>query len=369
MQWKRLAVLIILAMPLFAGLLGSAFFTGRLQAFYKVYIRRDPVLEMPTVLDLGKQERGKVVVARFKVANRGGGDLVLNQVRTTCVCSGLEWEVNGRFVPVDSLRLNPGQETEMAVRVVVRAQIGTEMRNAIFFHTNDPAIPEGGIVVAIPKVTGGINASPTQVLFGDIPVDTEVCQIIEIRDPATPPRAIREVTSTNPDRFTVCFRPARLGEGSSGTKQSEGVLLGRIEVSPRTQTPGAFRGEVKIFLGDESRSPESILVTGRVVPMVEASPATLVLPRASGEGPLYFATSICRSTGGLPLQLSLQSAPEGVSAVISPVDGNPSLQAVRIEWKPVTAECPPKPKDLVVRFRARVGDRDTPVGIRLRLEP
>jgi hypothetical protein len=369
MKRKRLAVLVVLSAPLVAGLLGSAFLTGQLQSFHKVYIRRDPVLEMPSALDLGNQERGKVVVARFKVANRGGSDLVLDQVRTSCICSGLEREVEGRFIPVASLRLTPGEETELAVRVAVRAQIGTEMRNAIFFHTNDPALPERALVVGIPKVTGGINASPARVLFDSIPIKTEAHQLIEIRDPTSPPRTIRQVLSSNPDRFTVRLLPAERAEGSPETKHKDGLLLGRIEVSPRTQEPGSFEGEVQIFLNDEARPPESIPVTGRVAPMVEASPATLVLPRASREGPLYFGTSVCRSIEGLPLQLSLEEAPKGISAMISPVHGNPSLQTVRIEWKPDAAEPSLKSNEQVVRFHARVGDRDTTVGIRLRLRP
>lgn len=368
MKRKRL-VLVVCAVPLFAGLLGSAFLTGQLQSFHKAYIRRDPVLEMPSVLELGNQERGKVVVARFKVANRGGSDLVLDQVRTSCICSGLEREVDGRFAPVDSLQLKPGEETELAVRVAVRAEIGTEMRNGIFFHTNDPAVPEGALVVAIPKVTGGINASPTKVLFGSVPMNTEAHQLIEIRDPISPPRAIRQVLSTNPERFTVRFLPAEPAEGPPATKHKDGVLLGLVKVTLRTQEPGTISGEIRIFLGDEARSPESIPVTGRVAPMVEASPATLVLPRASGEGPLFFGITVCRSTEGLPLQLTLVEAPKGVSASVSSVNGNPSLQTVRIEWKPDAAEPLLRSKEQVVRFRARVGDRDTKVAIRLRLEP
>lgn len=38
----------------------------------------DPAIEYPESLDLGSRERGSIVVSRFAITNRGGGELVIN---------------------------------------------------------------------------------------------------------------------------------------------------------------------------------------------------------------------------------------------------------------------------------------------------
>src|SRR5437773_2695342 len=60
----------------------------------------DPVLDCPDVVDVGEHELYSLAVGRFTVANRGGRELILNNIRTSCACSGLDQEKDGRFVRV-----------------------------------------------------------------------------------------------------------------------------------------------------------------------------------------------------------------------------------------------------------------------------
>jgi hypothetical protein len=55
-----------------------------------------PVAELPEVIDLGAREIGDVVVVPFSIANRGGEELVIDDIRTSCSCSGIEREIEGK---------------------------------------------------------------------------------------------------------------------------------------------------------------------------------------------------------------------------------------------------------------------------------
>src|SRR5581483_1382420 len=71
---------------------------------------RDPIIEVPLSVDLGERERGEIAVGRFSIFNRGGKELIIDQIRTSCACSGLERETNGQFARIDSLRLSAGDQ-------------------------------------------------------------------------------------------------------------------------------------------------------------------------------------------------------------------------------------------------------------------
>ncbi len=131
--------------------------------------RSGPVVEFPAILDLGDRERGEVAVGRFTVANRGGGELLIDRIRTNCACSGLEREAEGEFIRVDSVRLGPDERAERVLRVSVRGRAGEAVRNQVYFRTNDPTRPEAVIETVIRNVTAGVTALPTSVIFGTVP--------------------------------------------------------------------------------------------------------------------------------------------------------------------------------------------------------
>ncbi len=326
---------------------------GRLWATW-THVR--PVLELPPPLDLGERELGETVVARFTVANRGGGELLIDQVRVNCACSGLEREVEGQFVRVESLRLGPNEQTDLVLRLSVRGQAGSAVRNGVLFRTNDPDYPEAAVTAVVSRITGGVTAKPASVAFGAVPVGGEARRVFEVRDTAAKTRAIKRVVSASPERFSARLLPQE-SPSESTAEEGSGALLGRVEVTLLTQQIGPADGEVLVYLDDAVRQPDAVLVTGRVVAVVAASPSSLVLPRSSGAGPVYFGECLCRSNTGKPLSLTLDSAPPGVSAVISVVRDNPSIRIVRIEWKPdPDGHVPEAPQP--VRFRACAGDQE-----------
>src|SRR5262245_37824553 len=79
----------------------------------------DPMIEYPASLDLGEHEVGDQVIFSYAIINRGGRELVIEQVRSNCSCTGMERVESGQYSRVDSLHLKPG-----------------EMLNVIEFQTN-----------------------------------------------------------------------------------------------------------------------------------------------------------------------------------------------------------------------------------------
>jgi hypothetical protein len=328
----------------------------------------DPVIDCPETIRLAEQEVGQIAVARFILANRGRAGLRIDDVRTNCSCSGLEQETDGEFTRVDSLRLKPGERKELAIRISVRGQVATAVRNAVTFTTNDPTQPTARIEVIIPKITGGILAAPSSLVFAAVPVGGQARQTFEVRDTAACPRRIAGVRSTQPERFDVRFLAPAAG---AEAEKTAGKLLGRVEVVLHTREPGPVDGAVLVQLDDPARPPDTVPVTGRVAALVEALPPSVVLPRASEAGPVYWARCICRSTEGRPLKLELAEAPAGISAAVSAAEGGSGLRAIRIECKPDAIKSAGPEKVAAVRFRAWFGDKETrlTIPVLLRAQP
>src|SRR5262249_33718573 len=161
----------------------------------------------------------------------------------------------------------------------------------------------------IPKVKGGVMPVPTCVVFGGLSLNSPAQQVIELYDAAAPPRAIKSVVSTKPERFTVRLLPlshmergrTRQGitkaartskEPLEGCDKEEGAnesFIARLEVVVDTQQPGPIDGDIQIYLDEEGRPPDTIPVVGSVLPTVSIAPESLVLPRQSGSGRVHFA--------------------------------------------------------------------------------
>jgi hypothetical protein len=307
----RMRTLCWLAVPLLAGLLAYFAAKGELIPAWSAVVRRAPRIDYPRRLDLGPQEIGEHAAARFTIANRGAGELVLDQIQTNCSCSGMEREEQGRFVRLESLRLKAGEQADLVMRVSVRGvPIGAEMINVVEFRTNDPAEPAGRMEVVARCVSGSVSVTPPSVVFGTVATGAKVRQVVDVRDKSITPRHIERVVSTVPDRVRVRLLPS--GDESHRTEpHPDGELIGQIEVVVETESPGEVNATFHIHLAGETRRPDAVPVFGRVAPPIEMSPSLLVLPRASSNGPVYSATCLCRSNSGEPLSLTVDSLPPG----------------------------------------------------------
>src|SRR5712664_2419787 len=86
------------------------------------WFRSCPVLECPDTIDLGEQESGKVAIGDLSISNSGTTPLVIDQVETSCSCGGLEREMDGQYMRLDSLEVAPGEKVDLVLRFAVNGR-------------------------------------------------------------------------------------------------------------------------------------------------------------------------------------------------------------------------------------------------------
>src|SRR5262245_47569288 len=330
-------------------------------------VTTNPLMEYPATLDLGEREVGDVVVTPFTIANRGGSDLVIDQIQTNCSCAGLERRQDGHFVRLDSFRLKAGEKAELVVRLSVpRLPVGTPMNTVIEFRTNDPKQQTGCIELRVRRILGGVLTSPESVVFGTVATGAEVRQTVNLLDKAPTRRTVDRVTTSVPGRVLARLLP---GTEPLSVPKPEGdyVIVGRVEVTVLTGTPGYVSAEVHIHLAGETRKPDVLTVVGKVAAPVEVLPSQLILPRASSKGPVYDALCICQSSGGKPLTVTLESAPNGLAVELLAQESE-SRRAIRVTWDPKKGDVG-RGQRHVIRFRAEAGQDSTIVELPVLIQP
>jgi hypothetical protein len=284
------------------------------------WLAKRPVLDYVRTLDLGERDFGEIAVGRFEIKNSGRAELLLDQLQTTCSCAGVEREVEGKLVRVDSVHLLPGDHAELVARMAVGARPGHGQAVQVFFHTNDPAQPLGTITLIVPRVKGPVYAEPCAVLFGTLPVGGRVGQVINLYDNGVPGRRIDTVRSKHPDRFEARLLPLADQE-EPRMHASAGRLIARLEVTARTETAGRLDGEIEVNGEKEVSASAVIPVAGEVLRGVEAQPGILVLPRRVGQRFLYAAQVLLWSPDGRPIHVAKAPALPGFSVFVLPVAG------------------------------------------------
>ncbi|GEM_PF-3433912 len=352
-------ILLFVLVPLLAGPVAYYAMTGELQKMCSSVLKLQPMIEYPSQLNLGDHEIGEQVVTRFTITNRGGGELVIDNIRTNCSCTGMEREQDGEFYRLESVRLKGGESADLVMRLSVRGvPPGAAQQSIVEFRCNDPTQPIGRIEVLVPRVFGGVSAMPASVVIGTFPVGQEVRHVVEVRDTANPPRRIERITTSSPDRIiTRLMSPA--DQAVETTPNAAGNLIGLVEVIVDTQKPGDFNDTIQIHLAGETRLFDSIPVVGKAVAAVEAIPSLLVLPLTSTSGVTYSGKCVCRSTDGKPLTLAVESVPDGLTAEILSNQDSSSSQAVRIAWDPIRGKTLAIGQRRLIRLRAQVGENET----------
>jgi hypothetical protein len=349
-----LAGISLLALGMIAYLARS----GDLSHILGTCLKSYPIVSFPRQLDLGEREFGAIAVGTFTIANQGGGELVLDQIRTNCECSGLEQQENGRAVRLKELRLKAGERAQVAIRLAVRGQAGKPLRSVVFFCTNDPTQPEGRIDVVVTNVTGGVRTWPAAIAFGTIPLGGKATQVLYLHDDAASPRTLARIESSCPSQVKVRpFPPVKTAEGNHDVGLSS--VIGTFEVVLETEKPGTLQAEVRAYLVGEQRAAAIIPVTAKVARLVEVIPDSLVLPRTSTVGLLYSGAFLCRNWQGKPFTLEPVSVHPGLTAKILAVDDNPALKIVHIEWEPARDGESVVPLTRLVRLRAQIGQQST----------
>lgn len=324
-----------------------------------------PVADFPESIALGIRERGEVATARFVVANRGGAELVMDEFRSNCSCSGIERKQGDEYVRVDVLRISPGEHVELQMRVSVRGvPVGAQARNGVTFRTNDPAKPEGRIESVIERVTGGISTVPETVVVGTVPVGSSVTHVFEVRDDAVIPRTLAQVSTSYPGVMARILD--QKGSLPPAGGEHIGTCIARVEVTVDTTQTGSIDCVLTLHLNGAQQPPDQIRVLGTVVGPVVALPSMLLLPRSSPEGPVYTTKCVLRATGGKPLSVTVDSCPAHLKVTVPSADHPSPTVVVSISLDPSVVR---KNRDKPVRLRCRAGDVETTVELRVIIEP
>jgi hypothetical protein len=343
-----------MAVALTGGILVSAAPAALKGRAWRAFWKLSPVIDCPAKLDLGEHEKGEIVVAPFTIANRGGGELLINEITSNCGCTGMEREENGGYKRLQSLRLKSGEEAHLVMRVSVGGvPLGSTMDNLVEFHTNDPEKPTARIEVLVTRVTGGVLTSPESVVFGTVAVGSKVQQTIDILDPNPTPRTITRVTSTGSDQICVKLLPPSGPPKQTETKPN-GTLVGRLEVSLEANRPSSINATLLIEVAGREGKPDSLPVVGTVAALFEISPSLIVLPRSSNNGPIYSATCVCRGIAGKPITLTVDSSPKEVTAKVLPESAS-GERTVEIAWDPKLGGGNMHGQRQIIRFRAKDG--------------
>lgn len=359
MMRRSLGILIWILLPCMAGSIGFGIASGFIKRQWAIHVESVPIVEFPARIDLGEHEEGEVVNAYFSITNRGKGELTIDQIRTSCSCLGLEKEVDGKFVRVESLRLKAKEAADLTLRISVRGPAGLSSWNRFWFHTNDVTCPEGMIEVFISRVKGGIKSTPVSIVFGNVCIGEKPRQVVNIFDSAPRSRKLNRVISSNPRRVTLRSLP--LDTGSDKHEDSSlGTLLARVEILLSTKESGRIDESLHVYLDDDDQTFHAISVTGQISDIVESMPSTLVLPRSSNQSPLYSGNCLCRAIKGEPLTITIEFVPPNFKVVLIPIEGSPHMRLVRIEYL-----CPPRKESLshlphlsAVRLHAKVGNQN-----------
>ena len=203
-----------------------------------------------------------MVVSPVLIANRGGGELVIGQIRSSCACGVLEQVVDGKLQPVGELRLKSGETAELVIRTTVRTVSAGDFQQSVSFATNDPSKPEGKITIVFRTLTGGVRLTPSVVQFGRVPLAKPLHLLVEVRDKDRQHQTVSTVTCANPELVSVRWIPA---DGNFDDEKDD-RLLGRIELTPATGEPHLLDTTATIDFVDPKIQHITLPITGRVVP-------------------------------------------------------------------------------------------------------
>jgi hypothetical protein len=326
---RRLHILPWLLVSVVLGFVAYGQRTGIIQREWASITRSDPVYDAPTDVRTSVVEIGQVAIAQFTIANRGGGELLINGITTSCACSSLERSTDNGYARIEELRLGPGESAPVFVRLIVRDASEEPQRYVIRLRTSDPTRPEASINIILPPILRGITVAPAGFNFGAVPIGATVREVFQVYVPEEQRRSITHVASSDP-RVSVRLLP----NGGEPDVHGRGVSIGAIELTVRTDVPAQVNASVTVLVDGDGPTPSPVAVSGRIKAPIEVAPQSITLPIASSSGPINEATCLFRSTDGKPFDLQVESCPKGLEVEVQEsANDNQSLLTARIRLR------------------------------------
>ena len=152
-----------LLLPLLAGVVGFVWRVGAWEWTRNIFPGGPPVIEYPDVIDLGERLVNELVPSQFQISNRGGQELSITQVQSSCACGRLYRDIGGESEVIEQLLLSPGERADMSIHTLIKAASAGTFNQTMSFLTNDPNKPEGRITIVYRTASGGLRFHPTAV--------------------------------------------------------------------------------------------------------------------------------------------------------------------------------------------------------------
>ncbi|MBX9582037.1 MAG: hypothetical protein K2X87_17165 [Gemmataceae bacterium] len=315
-------------------------------------------------LDLGRSEVSTHHDVRFEVANAGGRPLTLRAAATGCACQAVYAETPGGRRTLAEVTVPPGEAVTLGFTLTVSGALHLPQRAGMRLVTNDPDQPELTVPITFTPVAR-LACVPQTLAFGDVPVGTGATATVEVFADAHEPGADWATVAAEPaDRFAVRFTPDPRPAGELGNTLA--TRVGIIEVTLHApDAPGPL--PVTLVLTAGGKEVYRLGVVGRAVAEVEASPEVVVLPRRSGDGPIYSAQVLLHSPAGRSFAVAAGVPVDRIEVAID--TPGPDVRHV------VTVRCTPEAarsragQTVTIDLTATVGERTIPVPVRVLFAP
>jgi hypothetical protein len=113
----------------------------------------------------------------FTIANRGNQELVIDEIQASCSCSGLVFADNADRGSISDLKVGPGAEAKLALRLSVPWQPGNTAGYAVQFRTNERESPLKCVVAEVSLIKGVIT-TPVALTLGSIPKGATIKRVV-----------------------------------------------------------------------------------------------------------------------------------------------------------------------------------------------
>jgi hypothetical protein len=272
-----------------------------------------PSILYPAEILYETKELGDVITQKFFIQNQGFNELVINDIRSNCSCTGLETREGSEFFRASEIRIKGRQKSEVQLRVSVRgAPPESRLINKIYFKTNDPVHSECQIDVIVNRVTAGVYSVPETLVINSTVSDKKIINTIDIMDDAINPRSIEGVSISDNKNTSVSFLK---NSGQLMTKTNKGpTTIGQIVVTNDASIPGPINATIKILISGRENNGNYVRIIGNIDSNFEISPKAIILPRHSPNGPVYKARCICRNNENSLIEASVKKLPKGITA-------------------------------------------------------
>ena len=291
-----------------AAIIGLPFFY-----YFNYFFKYTPKISYPAEILYETREIGDVITRKFFIQNQGFSELVINDIRSNCSCTGLETREGSEFFRASEIRIKGGQKSEVQLRVSVRgAPPESRLINKIYFKTNDPVHSEGQINIIVNRVTAGVYSVPETLVINSVVSDKKIIKTIEIMDDAIKPRSIEGISISDNKKLTVSLFK---NSGEIITAPNKGAsTIGQIVVTNDASSPGPINATIKISISGRENKENYVRVIGNIDSYFEISPKALILPRQSPTGPVYRTRCICRNNENSPIEAAVKKLPKGITA-------------------------------------------------------